>query len=51
MSRLMNEKVGEQVYLSLINTAKKYVHIITPYLVIDNVMMEALTFAAKEVLM
>lgn len=42
-----DEKVGEQVYLSLINTAKKYVHIITPYLVIDNVMMEALTFAAK----
>lgn len=42
-----DEKVGEQVYLHLINNSKRYVHIITPYLVIDNVMMEALTFAAK----
>lgn len=42
-----NENVGELVYLHLINTAKKYIHIVTPYLVIDNVMMNALKFAAK----
>ena len=42
-----DERIGESVYLHIINTAKKYVHIVTPYLVIDNVMMSALKFAAK----
>lgn len=42
-----HENVGESVYLHLINTAMRYVHIVTPYLVIDNVMMNALKYAAK----
>ena len=41
------ERVGESVYLLMINTATKYLHIVSPYLVIDNVMMSSLKFAAK----
>ena len=33
--------------MDLINRAQRYVHIMTPYLVIDNEMVTALTFAAK----
>ena len=46
-SPLDNESVGENVYLDILATAKKYVHIMTPYLIIDNEMMTALTYAAK----
>lgn len=42
-----DENIAEFVYLHMINTAKRYVHIVTPYLVIDNIIMEALKFAAK----
>ncbi|MGO2265298.1 MAG: cardiolipin synthase [Vagococcus salmoninarum] len=42
-----NETVGENVYLNLINRAEKYIYITTPYLVIDNVLMESLCNAAK----
>lgn len=41
------ERIGESVYLHIINTATRYLHIVTPYLVIDNVMMSSLKFAAK----
>lgn len=41
------ENVGEQVYLSFLHTAKKYVHIMTPYLILDNATIRALTYAAK----
>ena len=41
------ERIGESVYLHMINTANRYLHIVTPYLVIDNVMMSSLKFAAK----
>jgi cardiolipin synthase len=41
------ERVGESVYLHMINTSTKYLHIVSPYLVIDNVMMSSLKFAAK----
>ena len=41
------ERVGETVYLDIINRAEHYVHIMTPYLIIDNIMMQALTAAAK----
>lgn len=44
---LDNEQVGELVYLDILNTAKKYVHIMTPYLVLDRSMIVALTYAAK----
>lgn len=41
------EQVGEMVYLDMINSAKRYVHIMTPYLILDQQMIVALTFAAK----
>ncbi len=46
-SPLDRETTGENVYLNLIHKAKKYVYICTPYLVIDNEMLTALTLAAK----
>ena len=42
-----NEPVGQSVYLHLINRAKRYVYITTPYLVIDYSLTVALTNAAK----
>lgn len=41
------ENVGEMVYMDILNRAVKYVHITTPYLIIDHEMITALTFAAK----
>lgn len=41
------ERIGESVYLHIVNTANRYLHIVTPYLVIDNVMMSSLKFTAK----
>lgn len=46
-SPLDKENTGEQVYLDIINQAKKYVYIMTPYLILDNEMMMSLTGAAK----
>ena len=46
-SPLDNEHVSETVYLNLINQAEKYIYIETPYLIIDNKMMVALTMASK----
>lgn len=46
-SPLDNENVGQTVYLDIINRAEKYVHIMTPYLILDNEMTQALTYAAK----
>ncbi len=46
-SPLDKDLVGEMVYLDMINTAKDYIHITTPYLILDNEMITALTFAAK----
>ena len=44
---LDHECVGESVYLNIINRAKRYVYIYTPYLIVDNEMMTALCLAAK----
>lgn len=44
---LDNENVGASVYLNIINAAKKYVFITTPYLIVDHAMMLALCLAAK----
>ena len=44
---LDDEAVGENVYLHLIYQAKKYIHICTPYLIVDNEMVMALCTAAK----
>ncbi|MBR6645252.1 MAG: cardiolipin synthase [Clostridia bacterium] len=41
------EAVGQNVYLNMINSAKKYILITTPYLIIDNVIRTALCNAAK----
>lgn len=41
------ELVGENVYLNIINRAKDYVYINTPYLIIDNELITALTLASK----
>lgn len=44
---LDHETVGENVYMNIINRAKHYVYICTPYLIIDNEMMTSLCLAAK----
>lgn len=46
-SPLDDEIVGENIYLNIINQAKKYVYIFTPYLIIDTDMINSLTLAAK----
>ncbi len=46
-SPLDDERVGEMVYLDIINRANRYVHIMTPYLILDSEMLTALCFAAK----
>lgn len=45
--RTPGENEAESVYLQMINTAKRYIYITTPYLVIDNEMIMALRLAAK----
>ncbi|MBR0429704.1 MAG: cardiolipin synthase [Lachnospiraceae bacterium] len=44
---LDDEQVGEEVYISIINNAKKYCWFITPYLIISDEMIHALNLAAK----
>lgn len=46
-SPLDDEAIGETVYLNLIGKAERYVYINTPYLILDNVMTNALCSAAK----
>jgi len=46
-SPMDKENIGEHVYLQIINNAKKYVYINTPYLIIDDSMVSALCLAAK----
>jgi cardiolipin synthase len=46
-SPLDHEDVGENVYLNLINHAKDYVYIFTPYLILGSEMRTALCNAAK----
>ena len=46
-SPLDDERVGEMLYMDMLNRAQRYVHIMTPYLILDNEMITALTFAAK----
>ncbi len=46
-SPLDTENVGELVYMDMINDAKDYVYISTPYLIPDNEMLTVLDFAAK----
>lgn len=46
-SPLDKERVGKNVYLSMIKNAKHYIYIYTPYFIIDNEIMESLCLAAK----
>ena len=46
-SPLDDYNVGKDVYMDILNTATKYVKIMTPYLVLDNELMTALLYAAQ----
>ena len=46
-SPLDDENVGELVYMGMINNAKDYIYISTPYLIPDNEMLTVLGYAAK----
>ncbi|MBR5005047.1 MAG: cardiolipin synthase, partial [Erysipelotrichaceae bacterium] len=44
---LDTEKVGQKVYMDILNRAVNYVHIMTPYLILDYELENALKFAAQ----
>lgn len=46
-SPLDEDLVGETTYMNIINNAKNYVYISTPYLILDNEMITALSTAAQ----
>jgi cardiolipin synthase len=46
-SPIDTENVGEHVYIQIINNAREYVYINTPYLVVDDNLLSALTLSAK----
>lgn len=46
-SPLDGERTGENAYLNMIKSAKKYVYITTPYLIISDEMQRTLLLAAK----
>ena len=46
-SPLDRERVGEMIYIDILSRAQRYVHIMTPYLILDSETAAALTFAAK----
>ena len=46
-SPLDGDKVGETVYIDLFNRATDYVHIMTPYLILDGELETAIRYAAE----
>ena len=44
---LDGDKVGERVYMDILNRADRYVHIMTPYLILDGELETALKYAAE----
>jgi len=42
-----SDRICKQVYLDILNRASKYVHIMTPYLILDDEMIAALSYCAK----
>ena len=44
---LDSDKVGEAVYMDILNRATDYVHIMTPYLILDGELETALRYAAQ----
>lgn len=39
--------VGKDIYLDILNSAERYVHIMTPYLILDNELITALLYAVR----
>lgn len=46
-SPLDDHKVGERVYMDLLNRSTRFVHIMSPYLILDGEMENAVKFAAE----
>lgn len=44
---LDDDKVGEHVYMDMLNRAQNYIHIMTPYLILDGEMECAIKYAAE----
>ncbi|MCR4761614.1 MAG: cardiolipin synthase [Oscillospiraceae bacterium] len=44
---LDTDKVGENIYIDILSRARSYVHIMTPYLILDGELENALKFAAQ----
>lgn len=44
---LDDDRVGEMVYMDILNRAVRYVHIMTPYLILDGELETALKYAAE----
>ncbi|MBR4909873.1 MAG: cardiolipin synthase [Clostridia bacterium] len=44
---LSNKNVAAGIYMQILNSAQRYVYIISPYLIIDNTMTEMLKMAAR----
>ena len=44
---LDDRRVAQQVYMDILNRAKRYVHIMTPYLILDGEMENSLKYAAE----
>lgn len=44
---LDEDQLGERVYMDILNRSLRYVHIMTPYLILDGEMETALKFAAE----
>lgn len=42
-----DDKVGEKVYMDILNRANNYVHIMTPYLILDDELLTALKYSAE----
>lgn len=41
-----SERIGKRVYIDILNRARHYVHIMTPYLILDDEMIAALRYCA-----
>ena len=46
-SPTIEENLAETIYMDIINQAVSYVHIMTPYFIVDNAMLDVLQFAAR----
>ena len=44
---LDDDKLGERVYMDILNRSHKYVHIMSPYLILDGELETAIKFAAE----